>query len=338
MAEQTKISYGSEISRDMQEKDYRLQDVRPPSAPGLAFRILLPKSWKPLAGLQVATPLRGLTADFVFGIARDLQVQAYTTGLPFEVNLRDWLEYLAFEKNFKIAALESRNTPLGQVIHAMATTPDQEYLRIYVQGDGPSLLLLLGRAGRNKPIEHREILGLAAASCQFLNRTIRATREPLSTYHDPHDKFTMAYPASWSHSPDSSLAPSKTAVDFRVATEKETLAYMSVEADSRYPRTAEGHKQIFDLTCEQLEESGIKINTLEPVPASEMAGEKERWVGECQLPKSKGQLAMLIRPGKNSWLTATLVTPDKGVNPGMWMRGKRFFELTVATLGEIKNE
>jgi hypothetical protein len=130
-----------------------------------------------------------------------------------------------------------------------------------------------------------------------------------------------------------SLLPKKSGVDFRLTDGVDTIAYLRIEADKRQPRNAEGIRNIYELTMEELEESGVDVLNLDPIPQGAIADGGERWLGECALPSGhQGQVALFFRPTSIAWLVAVLVSPEKTVNPYAWMRAKRFYEIAFATL------
>ena len=65
MPDQNTVSFGANISRERQEKEFALREFHPAAAPKLAFRVMLPKAWKSLSGLQVSTPLRDMKPEAV---------------------------------------------------------------------------------------------------------------------------------------------------------------------------------------------------------------------------------------------------------------------------------
>lgn len=201
-----------------------------------------------------------------------------------------------------------------------------------VCGDGPDLVWMVGRQGPGAPPDSEEVLGLAAASFQFAHHSGAKTREALRLYKDAGGLFQVSYPQSWTVETNRNLLPDKSGADFRITAASDTAAYVRVEGDRRHAPDQTGQRRVFEIAVEQVEESGIEIQKLEPIPAGKGGGEKERWAGECKLKSGPGQIALLFRRGAGSWLAATMISPAKEINPFAWMRAKRFYEIIAASL------
>jgi hypothetical protein len=325
------ISFGDGVSLAVRRSGFAIVTIQPKDADDLRFKLALPKRWKEYPGVafRAVGPWRTLSS---FAGSDKASVTILQTSLPYEVNLRDWMEFQCFKFGFEIGSMENRQADRIEEIHVVGRTHEGEHLRMVMMADGPRILWMIGMCPASLATPYQESFGLGAASLQIVGHSGKTTREELIRYKESAGHFEMLYPASWTPAPLKALLPAKVGVDFRLVEEGEMLAYVRVESDSRYPEGEEGLRKVFELAIQEVEESGIKVHSMEPVPPSALAGERERWVGECQVPTGLGQIALLFRRAPEAWLNATMIAPDKTLNPLAWMRGKRFFEIAVASL------
>jgi hypothetical protein len=323
------ISHGEEIPEHELQARFTSVACRPAMAPDLAFRMVLPRDWIELTA--PATPV-GEDEPSLLGAYKqtdEISVQALGIHLPHEVNLEDWLEYQADGFHLRLGGVEAGDGACGQLVHAVADAPDGAELRLLAASNGPFVALLVGRmpAGAGEAVE--EVLGLAAASFDLLAPRGEKTLEPVNLFIDRDGMFQVLHPASWSLSAEDSLRPEKAGVNFRLSDGSDTLAYLRVEADARISLDETGFEQLFQLTLSEIEEAGVTVTDLDPVPGS---AERERWVGACSLPSGAGEVALLFRRSSVCWQTAVMLCPAKTANPLAWMRGKRAYEMAVASL------
>ena len=328
-----RISFGDAIPDKSLGSAFGSISFTPPADPDLSSRVVLPRNWAQVANLP-APPLQADAFSLLaaYRESDEISVQVFATLLRFEVNLIDWLEFLAHRQGFTLLNVKSAETESGQTVHGVARAGDGAFLRFLTKGNGPKVVLLLGRAPFAAPDSVKEILGLAAASFEFTHLHRQKTRELLEVFTDAGGLFQVLHPSSWSHDTEDSLRPAKGGVNFRLTSDTDTLAYLRVAADTRIPPTESGMEQVFLLTVQEVEESGVVVDRLDPVPGGTLAKPKERWVGTCTLPSGKGEVALLFRRAPFGWLSAVMLCPGKTVNPVAWMRAKRAYEMVVASL------
>ena len=329
------ISFGDGIPEETLRTRIASLPVKPQGLEDLAFRIVVPVDWKRHDSEDIRYPeFEEFVELITLSHGRDTGLQVLATKVPFEVNLVDWLEFLAHQREFTLEELQSGDTENGQVVHARGSGPKGEHLRLVVAGSGAFLLFVMGFAPSPVSPETREILGLMAASFDLLSPGMK-TREELVVYRDRDRVFTMTYPKSWSVEVLGKYRPEKVAVDFRLTSERDTLAYLRVEAIRGRPLDDATLDQLLEDVKDEIREANVKISNLRPIPASRMAGPRQRWLGTAHLPTGDGVVAMLIRPDGRSWLIAVLIAPDKERSPYVWMRAKRMYEYAVASLREL---
>jgi hypothetical protein len=328
------LSFGDGIPEESLKADFGNVTVVPPQVPDLGFQIALPRSWVRAAGVEGKGKLEEERLDVLAAFAGPGQaaVQILGTLIPYEVNLMDWLDWQAGIIRAEIGEHKSGETDYGQMVHAVATSAVGEPLRIVVVGSGPNVAMLLGTCAADADERVWETLGLAAATFGLLNVPALKTREPLKVYTDKDGMFELLHPASWTTTSLNDLRPEKAGVDLRLASKKDTLAYLRIEADKRYSRDDAGLKELYELTLDEITDSGVDVTHLEAVPPGPTAGERQRWVGECELPSGIGSIAILFRPVADAWLSAVMISPALLAHPLAWLRGKRAYEIAVASL------
>jgi hypothetical protein len=267
----------------------------------------------------------------VFSGGEEIAVQVLATLIRYEVDLVDWLRLQAEQMGFTLFNVVSGRTPYGQAVHAVGRSGNGAHLRLLTMGNGASVVLLIAGTPAHPPEELRETLGVAAASFEFTAPCTQQTREPVAVFTDSGNLFRFLCPESWSIQPLDALRPLKAGADCRLAIEATLIAYLRIEADIRYPRDGAGLPQMVALTFQEITEAGINIQEIQVVSTSE-AGLPEQWLGTCQVGEETAQVALLLRPAANCWLGAYAFFPNRDSDPWGWLRGKRAYDLAVATL------
>jgi hypothetical protein len=303
----------------------------PAREPGLSFRIGLPRGWKQIEDIsapQLAEDRVSLVA--AFGVPDGASVQAFATLIPYEVNLEDWLLIESCEHEFALTGGKSVETAWGQAVHAEGTAANGALLRLLATGNGPHVMLVIGRMDPGGPAPERETLGPAVASFAFTHCGSLKTREGLCWHVEPDGTFRVAYPKSWSVSRQSGNPPGKSGIELRM-TDEGAEAHLRVAADSRFALDAGGKEEISRSILGEFEASGYLVESLEALPPeAEIRG--ERWVGYCEREGRRSQLALWFHPAKGGWLTASMLCPLNEDSVRAWMRGKRAFELAAGSV------
>jgi hypothetical protein len=304
----------------------------PAGEPGLSFRIELPREWKQIEDIpaqQLADDRVALVA--AFGAPDGASIQAFATLIPYEVNLEDWLLIEACEHEFALSGGKSVETAWGQAVHAEGTAANGALLRLLATGNGPYVMLVIGRMDPGEPAPEREPLGPAVASFAFTHCGGLKTREELCWHVEPDGAFRVAYPKSWSLSRQAGDPPGKSGIELRMTDPGGADAHLRIAADSRFALDADGKEEISRSILGEFEESGFLVESLETLPPeADIRG--ERWVGYCEREGRRSQLALWFRPAKGHWLTASMLCPLNEDSARGWMRGKRAFELAAGSI------
>jgi hypothetical protein len=320
------LSYGEEITEPERKSAFVLVRLSAHGSPGTVLSMAIPRTWKQIP--EIAPSARPGWLELVsYAPSNSASAHVFQARQEYEVDLTDWVRYQAQLLSMTLRASRLGGTKYGEVVHAAATGKDGDRFRLVACGDGQNLFFFVGRAAAAEPPETGEILGLIAASFFFEQHSGRTTREDLLPYVDASKKFQLVYPVSWT------VEPGAGKVDFRVVGNNDTMGYVHVVLDTEKLRHASGLRDVLQDAITEVEQANIAIETLKPIPAGPNGGESERWVGTCDFPAGKGQLYLLLRNAGTGWIRATVMTPDRDLNPMMWMRGNRFYEILCGTLG-----
>jgi hypothetical protein len=326
------ISFGEAVPEEVVRNCYITVRCDPTAAPELSFRIVLPQHWTQATGVEMSPLEAGRFSQVaVFSGGEEIAVHVLATLIRYEVDLLDWLGLQAAQMGFTLLNAVSGQTPCGQAVHAVGRSNTGAHLRLLSMGNGASVVLLIGGMPDGAPEEIRETLGGAAASFEFTTPCARQTREPVAMFTDSANLFRFLCPESWSIQPLDELRPVKAGANCRLAIESTLIAYMRIEADTRFPRDGAGLPQMVALAFQEITETGINIQEIEVVSNSE-AGLPEQWLGTCHVGEETAQVALLLRPAANCWLGAYALYPNRDSDPWGWLRGKRAYDLAVATL------
>jgi len=192
----------------------------------------------------------------------------------------------------------------------------------------------VGGAVQDCPLKKKDKqLDLAAASFLMTAHSGATTREPIEIFQNADGLFVCAYPGSWQVQVLDEALPEKAAVDIRLPGESDTLAYERVEAYRSIGGDEDGFAILNRTMREELADADVHAGDIELMPEDvEVNTLQQRWVGDCRLPSGDGTLAAVFRRGRDVWLSGVMLCPNKEANPLAWMRGKRVFEIMVASL------
>lgn len=330
------ISFGDGIPENIMQAQFASVTVPIPTSQAHACRIVLPKSSIQATDLKLEKiePDK-LTAVADYQLPGDALVRVLASIFPNEINLVDWLSLEADNLGIELQRVKSTVDANGQVVHAVGRWADQSHLRFVVKSNGSNVVMLVGQAPRDADDAIKETLGLAAASLDLTLPLGQKLMEPLIRYRDPASYFCFMHPVSWTASPIKPPRPLLAAADLRITSDTDTIAYIRVKADWSVAHTDEGRQQFCENFSEEIQESGISLNGLEPLEPLPARKTMERYFGPCILPGGEGVVALGIEPIKEGWVGVFMVCPGRTMNPVGWLRGKRTFEIVMATLGEV---
>lgn len=261
-------------------------------------------------------------------------LQVMGTDLPFEVNLVDWLEFETGRRGVKLQVVRSAVDDNGQIVHALGVEADRHRQRLVVRSNGPHVLFLVGRETPNAGPLVTETLGLAAASLDLTLPLRKKTLELLKRWRSAEGGWHLVYPESWSVRDLATPRATMSAVEVRLSSASDTIAYIRVVLDKDIPLGTTGRARFCARLTEELQQSGVTPKDMAPLGASLAKKQLERFVGGFTAPTGEGMVAVAVEPAKQGWFGYVMVCPGKEMNPIGWMRGKRAFDIVVSTTSE----
>ncbi|HEY3853925.1 MAG TPA: hypothetical protein VGO67_06000 [Verrucomicrobiae bacterium] len=327
------ISFGKRISEKAIAAQFAPVALTPPGYPSLACRVTVPKSAARAAEANPpAVRKNQLSAVAGFLITPEVQLQIHATILEFEVLLADWLRLEVERRGGKVDTVQAAHDANGQVIHANTLGPGTFKGRFAARSNGPHVILLAGQRPAEAQAGLVETLGLAAASLELAAPLGQPLIESTATYHDPKARFKFVYPKSWVARTMAPPSASIDAVEVKIASRNETVAYLRVHSDTSMPGAADGQEKIKQQLLDQLKRAGIEVSNLKALaPFPEKPG-LARFAGPAKLSKGAGRVAFALQSDKERWMAVLMVSPARQKNAQSWMRARRAFQMVCASL------
>jgi hypothetical protein len=328
------------------EKTHNLVRFTPDADSSAAFSLVLPKTWA--MEKDLGSQPAGFAQLMRIGLFLEKRspdaaiVQVYLTRLPFEVALRDWMEFLAVNFKTKLVSCEEYEFACGSVVDAgglYGPPTDQHVVRIVVHADGGRIFAVVAMVRADRyPLSLRDI-SIATNSFNLLHPAGPSRLEPLLEYSGGEPRFRVAYPASWVSNEVAKPLPGKSGIDIVLSSGGRMLSYLRVKAtligDAQEPNS----DSLERVAVEELQEAGV-------VPATKWARDNDssinrvKGLSSISLANAKfmGQDAEIrfgaVRRG-TLLFTVTLLSLPKSADPVLWMRSKRAYEIALATVRPV---
>jgi hypothetical protein len=326
------------------EKTHHLVRFTPDVDLSAAFSLVLPKTWQMEDDLGPQP--NGLGQMMRIGLFLEKQmgadmtiVQVYLTRLPFEVALRDWMEYLAGVFQTQLVTLQEYEFAIGSVVDAgglYGPPSNQHVVRIVVHADGGRMFAVCAMVRADRyPATLRDI-AIATNSFKLLHPAGPNKLETLLKYTGGEPRFEVAYPASWVSKEVPKPLPGKSGIDVVLSSEERMLGYLRIKAISVVDGRAPSSDSLQQTAIEELQVAGVTPTT--------------KWAPDTDpsINRVKGLSSILVASarfmGKPSELrfgtlrrgalifALTLLSIPKATDAILWMRSKRAYEIGLATV------
>lgn len=325
------------------EQTHNLLKFTPQPDPAAAFSLVLPKTWlmendlgaQPV-GIGQMTRI-GLFLEKKTGPDTAI-VQVYVTRLPFEVALRDWMEYLAQRFQTKLLSCEQYEFAVGSVVDAgglYGPTPNQHVVRMTIHADGGRIFTVSSMVRQDHYGAVQGDLAIAATSFKLLHPAAPSQLEALLQYSGGEPHFKVGFPASWVSQEVPKPLPDKSGIDLVLSSKESMLGYVRVKAilvaDSQ-PPSAESLRQ---TATQELQDSGISLaakwqSDSDP-SINSVEGLEEHSLATAKFMGKPAELRFgTVRRGALLF-AVTLLSLPKAVDAILWMRSKRAYEIAMAT-------
>jgi hypothetical protein len=324
------VSFGKEIPPEERKSIFRRVRIKAHESRETVLSLLVPEAWQETPQ-DVPSERPGWYLLRSYAPVNTVSLALFQANQEHEVNLSDWLEVQADSLAWTLTASQTVATEHGDFVHAGAISANGDRFRLVVAGDGPNLFFLIARVAATEPPRADEVLGLIAGSLVFKRHTGLNTREELKAVSAAGGEITIVYPKSWILE----RTEVDNAVDFRIASPSDTLAYAHVVYDPDKPHGPGGLRGAFDDALAEVKQSGVQVGKLDRI-APLGGGGVERVVGRARVPAGEALIFFAFREGKTGWIRAVILGPGKELNPLVWMRARRFFELLCVGLEKAK--
>lgn len=290
----------------------------------------------PIEGMDVDPILIGF-ADLV----GEIQLKVFAALLPGAIEISEWALWLCEGLALSDAQLSSLRTEEGEILLGSATKaneqgkPDQ-ILFSTSNNDRIVIATICSLSFNGQLAGGFPLQDLANNICKSLRvvQTQSQDIEELRTFVSFKVPLEFRYPASWVFRELPPRLTDKWGVDLSLLNGSETLALIRLERDGSVPHTSTARQRIFQVLCEEFEESGVVSNLTQLETDSETGMEPLNWIGKCILPTGEGHVNIHIHYGTGSWLAVVALCPSREINPTVWLRTQFAFRLAVSSLME----
>lgn len=331
---------GAEITRDL-ESTHNLVRMTPAGRETLSYSLVLPKGWvTEHLGEQTDTPgllvQIGLFAEYAGPNATIVQVQY--TRVPFEIGVRDWLEFMAAQFGTELVYCQDLNFAGGPGVDAgglYGPAENQQVMRMMAHADGGRIFLVSGMTPRFRYDSEVNNLAIATASFKLLRPTGSGQMEQWLASSGGDPAFHVAYPSSWESRPVSKKIPGKSGVDIVLAEENDLAGYLRVKAIDPAIAAEPSIQEALKIASEELEETQV-------LPTSNWTEDHDPGIARVEGPLfafiASGHLngrniELRFAQLKRGRLVFdfTLISMEKSADAVLWMRTKRAYEIALGT-------
>jgi hypothetical protein len=305
----------------------------------LAYRITLPKGWRaetdlgPAPGPFAQPTLIGLFAPAATPDAPFVSVSV--TRLPVEVNLEDWLDFICAQEGWQTFLGRWLQGPHGLVADAGATRAGpagKEIMRAMAKSDSGRIFITSCVAVAGQWDRYKEDFFVAGASFELARPSGDDSLEPLREFEGGEPAFGVAYPGSWQAHPQPPSVPGKSALDVRLISEGQLLAYLLIKATDREAHPQTTLDKLIEESQHELVQSGFLPTDKGVFPAhdllgAEIPGYEGTAVVRGRLADDNAEARLGYRLITGMAFSYTLLSVRQEDNPLLWMRSKRAFEL-----------
>jgi hypothetical protein len=322
------------------EATHSLVRMTPGEHAPLAYSMVLPKGWVTEEDLgqqneAIGQLVRiGLFADRVGPDATIAQV--FFSRIPFEIDLRDWLEDTAADFETELVYCQNLQFACGPVVDAggLYGPPDnQQVVRLVAHADSARIFLVSVMTPLFRYDEERDNIAIATNSFKLLKPGGSPQLEQWLDSGGGTPAFHVAYPASWISRPLEKPIPGKSAVDILLLRENEAAGYLRVKATDPAVAGAMSTHESLKMGTEELQEGGVALTAAWNEDRSPGV---QRFGGPAYVTRGRmGDKPVELRFGllERGGLVFALssISVEKTENPVLWMRSKRAYEIALET-------
>lgn len=321
------------------ETTHRLVRVVPSGNEALGYSIVLGNDWVSESDLGTqhvgaGTPMRiGLFADHVGPDATVVQITC--TRVPFEVDVRDWVEYDCARNGTRLLQVRKRAFTTGSGIDAgglRGPEAARQVVRLVARPDGGRIFMVVVTTPEARYTAAQDDVAIATHSFKLLRPVGSAQLEQQLVVEAGEPAWRVSYPASWRARPVTAAPAGKSAVDLLLARENQLAAYVRVKAID--PGVADA-AQTLETTDAELSDAGVQRSDPWSNDEDPDVGQVEGITNAFRARGRLGDAAVEIRTGTVARdalvFVATMLSVERTADPILWMRSKRAYQIALAT-------
>jgi hypothetical protein len=323
------------------EATHNLVRMTPTGHGPLSYSLILPKGWVTEEDLGqqndgIGQLVRiGLFADRVGPDATVAQV--YVARIPFEIDVRDWLEDTAAEFATELVYCENLQFACGPVVDAgglYGPADNQQVVRLVAHADSARIFLVSLMTPLFRYDEERTNIAIATNSFKLLKPSGSPQLEQWLDSGGGKPAFHVAYPASWVSRPVDKLVPGKSAVDILLTRENELAGYLRVKATDPAVAGEMSTHEALKLATEELQEGGVTLTAAwreDASPGVHRIEPVSGYLTSGRLGDKPVELRFALFPRGGLVFALSSISLLKSENPVLWMRSKRAYEIALLT-------
>jgi hypothetical protein len=318
------------------EATHDLVKVDPSGMASLSYSLILPKGWVSEEDMgeqdgSVGQLMRiGMFADRV---GQDATVaQVFVAKIPFEIDVRDWLEDQAAEFETDLVYCRALQFACGPVVDAgglYGPATDRQVIRMVAHADAARVFLVSLMTPLYRYDEQRNNIAIATNSFKLLKPSGSPQLEQWLDSGGGTPSFHVAYPASWKSRPLAISIPGKSAVDIVLARDKELAGYLRVKATDPAVAGETSIHNSLKMATEELQEAGVALTGA--WSEDQRAGTLAAYVAGGRLGERAVELRVALFERGGLAFALSSISVQKSENPVLWMRSKRAYEIALET-------
>jgi hypothetical protein len=323
---------------------HQLVRATPNGDPTLAFSLMLPKNW---AVVKDIGPQPGAIGDLT-KIALFTEtplgpsaatLQVFMSRVPFEIGLRDWIEFQAERYGTQLLSVQEYQFAIGTVIDAgglYGPPSAQQVVRMVAHSDSGRIFLVVATVASSRYQAMQDNIAVAVCSFNLLtpsgSESLEASLQ--TTVSDP--AFSVAHPASWIARDVTKKLPGKSGIDLLLLKDRDLMAYLRVKGITEEVAAADSLGSKLKTAIEELAEAGVMLTTTwqkDTDPAINSITQASGFlIAEGTLNGVPIELRFALLHRGALWFALTFLSVMKSSDRILWMRSKRAYEIALATV------
>ncbi len=324
------------------EATHNLVQMTPTGHAPLSYSLILPKGWITEEDLgQQSEGIGQLVRIGLFAerVGPDATVaQVYFSQIPFEIDVRDWLEDKAAEFGTELVYCQNLQFACGPVVDAgglYGPADNRQVVRLVAHADSARIFLVSVMTPLFRYDEERNNIAIATNSFRLLKPGGSPQLEQWLDSGGGKPSFHVAYPASWVSRLLDKPIPGKSAVDIILARDNELAGYLRVKATNPEAAGEISTRGALKIATEELQEGGVDLTAAWREDQSPGVRRIEEplaaYVTNGRLGEKSVELRVALFERGGLGFAFSSISIQKSENPVLWMRSKRAYEIALQT-------